>query len=1152
MKLRLFRQHIESRVKHAQSRRTNLRGKRLRVESLEQRRLLAGDTTVGLSQMDVNHDGQVTPLDALLIISDLNNNGARPVSSITGGGASAVATSGLQAASLSAGGAPGSAVNSALDVNEDGYISPLDALLVVKQLNDQTAQIAVTMKATDLSGNPISTILVGQQFELRAFVQDVRSGQSQPGVAAAYTDVTFNGSLASVQAIYHTAADDPNPNPPTYSYGNSTSGDFATSGLINEAGGFQTSSSPLGSGTVLLWAAKMTATAAGTLNFTADPADVSPLHDSLVFNPPTVVPTDQISYGTASLTVSDLPVISASPAQVTEGNSGTTALTFNLSLFGDNSSPITVHYSTTDGTATSTGPNADFQPIVDNTATFPAHTSSIQVTVNVNGDLLNEDDETLSLNLFNASGATIGTPAATGTILNDDATPTVSISNTSVTEGTAISGTTPMTFTVSLSAPSGKTVTVPYLITAGTATFGTDYSGTSGVLTFLPGQVSQPLVVNVVPDAINEPNETVNVALSAPTNAALSASSTAVGTIIDDDSAPTISVDDVFVTEPSVGTSDMVFTVSLSAPSGQSVTVSYSTAGVTATSGQDFQPVAGFLTFNPGETSKQVTVPVNADAVSEPNETLNLLLANPVNATIQDGTGVGTIGDFVGDKVVRIRLEATDLNGNPVTSVLGGALFKLNAYVTDLRQPQDSTTGVFAAYMDVDFNSSQFVGVGPITYGPDFQNVPAGSIDPGQLDEIGATATSIPTPNGPGDHLLYSVIVQGISAGTGSFTPSPADLEGHAVLLYGSSDPVPLASVQYVGTSDITVSAPSLLNINSQSITEGNSGQKNMTFTVSLSAPVSAPVTVNYNTINGTATAGSDYQATANTLQFAAGQQTATITVPIFGDTLNEADEKFSVQLSGANNAIIQNGSGTGTIVNDDAAPTVSVGNATGMEGVSDATFAVSLSAPSGQVITVHYSTASQTATDGVDYTHAEGTLTFQPGETTKNVTVNVALDNVVEGNETFLFNLSAPTIATLGNATGIGTITELPASSLSGYVYTDINGNGQRESGDLGISGITINLTGVDAFGRVVNRQATTDANGLYQFLGLTGGTYTLTEAAPSYVVDGRETIGSLGGSNPLNDTFIVAVDSGANGLNYNFGEGGIDTSIFWTSNFT
>jgi len=355
-----------------------------------------------------------------------------------------------------------------------------------------------------------------------------------------------------------------------------------------------------------------------------------------------------------------------------------------------------------------------------------------------------------------------------------------------------------------------------------------------------------------------------------------------------------------------------------------------------------------------------------------------------------------------------------------------------------------------------------------------------------------------------------------------------------------------------LGTGPIEISAPSLLKIDSPTIVEGNSGHKNLTYTVTLTSPVNAPVSVNYTTVNGTATAGSDYQFVASTLQFAPNQTTATITVPIFGDLLNEANETFSVQLSAAVNAIIQTGVGVGTILNDDVAPTITVSGASAIEGVNNATFQVSLSAASGQVITIQYATASQTATDGVDYTHTAGTLVFQPGETTKTIVVNVALDDVWEGAETFLLNLFSPTVVTQGTFQAVGTITELAGSYLNGYVYTDITPNGIREPGEVGIAGVLITLVGTDFFGRAVNRQAYTNANGLYEFHGVTAGWYTISEFAPTYIVDGVESIGTLGGSNPSNDVFSLVVNSGVSGLNYNFGEGGIDPFLFWTTQFT
>ena len=110
------------------------------------------------------------------------------------------------------------------------------------------------------------------------------------------------------------------------------------------------------------------------------------------------------------------------------------------------------------------------------------------------------------------------------------------------------------------------------------------------------------------------------------------------------------------------------------------------------------------------------------------------------------------------------------------------------------------------------------------------------------------------------------------------------------------------------------------LSINSVSVTEGNSGTKLMTFTVTLAAAYDQAVTVNYATNDSSATvAGNDYVATSGTLTFAPGQTTKTFTVTIRGDKKREADESFYVLLSGASsNALISNAYGWGTILNDD------------------------------------------------------------------------------------------------------------------------------------------------------------------------------------------------------------------------------------------
>jgi hypothetical protein len=215
-------------------------------------------------------------------------------------------------------------------------------------------------------------------------------------------------------------------------------------------------------------------------------------------------------------------------------------------------------------------------------------------------------------------------------------------------------------------------------------------------------------------------------------------------------------------------------------------------------------------------------------------------------------------------------------------------------------------------------------------------------------------------------------------------------------------------------------------------VTEGNTGTRAATFTVTLSAASTQAVTVAYATGNGTATPGSDYEAGSGTLTFAPGETSKTITILVNGDTLVEGDEVFAVNLSNAVGATIHDGQGAGTIVNDDVAPpppppTISITDVTKAEGkkgkTTSFTFTVTLSTAYDQPVTMSFKTVNGTATtsDG-DYVARTGTLTFAPGETTKTITIEVKGDSKKEAHETFfldLFGLSSNALFTKKRGTG-------------------------------------------------------------------------------------------------------------------------------------
>jgi dipeptidyl aminopeptidase/acylaminoacyl peptidase len=248
--------------------------------------------------------------------------------------------------------------------------------------------------------------------------------------------------------------------------------------------------------------------------------------------------------------------------------------------------------------------------------------------------------------------------------------PSVSISDAEATEGAT--GASSATFTVTLSRASDAPVTVTYRSYDGSAVAGTDFTEIPGTtLTFAPGDVSKTIVVPVIDDAINEANETFTVRLSAV--GASVADQEGVATIIDGDALPGLSIDDVTIVEgtknPNTNegsATSALFTVTLSAASGRTVTVRYETVGGKAVSGSDYAQQSGTLTFNPGETSKTISISIAADAEIEPDETFGVTLTQAVNATISDNEGTGIITN---DDVAPAILSFTPEIGTVGTSV---------------------------------------------------------------------------------------------------------------------------------------------------------------------------------------------------------------------------------------------------------------------------------------------------------------------------------------------------------------------------------------------------------------------------------------------------------------------------------------------------
>ncbi len=698
-----------------------------------------------------------------------------------------------------------------------------------------------------------------------------------------------------------------------------------------------------------------------------------------------------------------LPSISiTNTPTVVEGDSGTVELIFVIELSSASTTAVTVQYATQDGSAG--GP--DYQPLSD-TLTFNPGETRKEVKVLVNGDTLDENPETVALNLSNATGATIATPQALGVILDDDPAVSVSISDAQIVEGN--SGTKVLEFEVTLSKASGLPITFNYATVDGTATAGSDYVSKAGTVDFAPGETSKKIQVTINGDTDVEPNETFFVNLSGTTFATIE-DGKATGTITDDDGVPTISISDQSVTEGNSGTKVIEFTVNLSSAATENVTVNFATADGSAIAGTDYVAKTGTVTFAPGVTSQKIQITINGDTVVEGDETFVVNLTNPSGATIADAQATGTITN---DDSVLPTISIS----NPTIAEGNSGTTKLS-YIVTLSAAQ--TTAV-----SVDFAT----GNGTATAGSDYVSQ-SGTItfEPGQTSKTIEVVVNGDTTVEPNETVL--VILSNAEGATIS------DGQGEGTI-----------------TNDDTGNQATL-SINDMSVTEGDSGEVDMTFTVTLSAAQTGPVTVQYSTVEDTAQVEVDYVGNSGTLTFAAGVLTQTITVKIKGDTLAEGDERLFVRLFGATGATISDAEGIGTILDgDDDALTLTIDNVSQNEGDNNAAsqfvFTVRLNRASSERVTVQYATAditaSSTSGDTQDYQpQALTTLTFEPGETVKQFTVLVRGDARYEIDEQFAVNLSNPTGAGLGRSKGVGTILNdeaQPTVSIGDVVVNEFTG---------------------------------------------------------------------------------------------------------------
>ncbi len=337
--------------------------------------------------------------------------------------------------------------------------------------------------------------------------------------------------------------------------------------------------------------------------------------------------------------------IAAPGSSATEGGS----LSFTVTRTGTSSAPVTVDCVPTDGTAKSGGsaPFDDYLPATQQIVFLPTEASpaSRNCLIVTKEDSFYEGTQTVIATLQQASSnALIVIPSATGLITDNDLAPSFSVANASKAEN---GGTLDFPVTKSTAATE-YSHSITYGTANGTATTAdNDYVAASGTLTFASSETAKQVNVSLVNDAKFEPNETLSILLTSPTNGATLGTASATGTITNDDPPPSIAINSPAAANEG---SAITFTVTKSGTTSLSHSVNWTSASNTATSGSDFTAASGVLVFLAGETTKTLQVQTLTDSTAESSETFYVNLttnANTNGATISVNRGTGTINDVL-------------------------------------------------------------------------------------------------------------------------------------------------------------------------------------------------------------------------------------------------------------------------------------------------------------------------------------------------------------------------------------------------------------------------------------------------------------------------------------------------------------------------
>jgi gliding motility-associated-like protein len=735
------------------------------------------------------------------------------------------------------------------------------------------------------------------------------------------------------------------------------------------------------------------------------------------------------------------------------------AITVTATLDNAVQGGFTVDVSSADGTATIA--DSDYTAIAGQTLTFTGTAGETKTfTLTPTGDTKFETNETVTISQGNLAATSLGvviTDGATVTINNDDTVPTVTLS-----VGTAniveAAGTSTITATLSNLSVNDVTVTLAY---SGTATNGTDYNNTaSTTITITAGNLTANAAVGITAtqDVNPELNETIIIDITGVTNGTENGTQQQTITIIDDDT-PSIQ----FNATASNGAESVAsanLQVDLSIASGLTVTVDYSVTGTATGSGTDYTLANGTLTFNPADVNKNITIAgIIDDAILEANETVIVTLSNPTNANL----GANTVHTYSINNNDAAAVTIADVSGAEnggaitVTATLDNAV--QGGFTVDVSSADGTATIADSDYTAIVNQTLTFTGT------------------------AGETKTFTLTPTGDTKFETNETVT--ISQGNLAATSLGVVITDGATVTINNDDTVPTVT----------------LSVGNTSIVEA-SGTSTITATLSNLSVNDVTVTLAYS---GTATNGTDYNNTASTtIVVTAGNLSANAAVGITAtqDVNPEVNETIIIDITGVTNGT-ENGTQQQTItIIDDDTPSIQF-NATasnGAESVASANLQVDLSIASGLTVTVDYAVTGTATGSGTDYTLANGTLTFNPADVNKNITIAGIIDDaILEANETVIITLSNPSNANLG----ANTVHTYSINNNDAAAVTIADVSGAENGGVITVTatldnavqgGFTVDVSSADGTATIADSDYTAIVNQTLTFTGTAGETKTFT----------------------------------------------------------